>query len=1110
MLEFRILGPLEVLEGQRVLALGGPRQRALLALLLLHRGAAVPSDRLIDQLWDQRPPATAAKTLQGYVSHLRKALGSEVLLTRGGGYELVVAPEQVDADVFTTVAAAGRRALDDGDAGAAREQLGEALELWRGEPLDDLAYESFAQAEIARLQEARLSATEDRADADLMLGRHRELVGELETLAGRHPHRERLLGQLMLALYRSGRQADALEAYRRGRGVLDEELGLEPGPQLRALEQQILTHDPALDVAPAARSGPRPSIAQPTRRRGRTLIIAGAGLLLAAAVALGVTEFAGGSRDGLRPAPNSVAAIDTQSNRVVAQVTVGARPGAIAVASGSLWVANQDDQTISRVDVRSLSTERNLTLHDQPTGIATAGGGIWVSGFSPDTTSVSVVRIDPQFDALDRTVRIANVAAGTPAAIAARADALWVAPFAGQLTRLAPRSGRVLRRLDPGGAPAGLAVGPDAIWMTDTDADNVTRIDPTGLATSIAVGHYPTGIAIGYGGVWVADYADDDVRRIDPGTEAVTTTIPVGSAPTGVATGGGGVWVANSGDGTVTRIDPRTAKPVATIRVGGSPQQIAVARGRAWVTVDARTVPGAQAAASGGTVRIDAPSDVTSMDPALSYDNESAQLLQATCAKLLNYPDRSGAAGSELIPEVAQSLPSVSADGRSYSFVIRRGFRFSPPSDQAVTAQTFKDSIERTLSPQMKSPVASEYRDIAGAAAYMAGRASHISGVVVRGNTLTIRLIAPAPDLPARTAQPALCAVPSDTPIDPRGVRVIPSAGPYRVASYTPGQGIVLTRNPNYHGARPHRPQRIVMTVGVSSRRAVAQVQAGTADYALEGEVGRADGPRLAARYGAGSRAARHGRQRYFAEPEAQLDFLALNSQRPLFASRRMRQAVNYAIDRSALARLGDEFDPLPEHVTEDYLPPGIAGYGDVRGYPLRPDLRRARALVGGRRGATAVLWTCDYTPCPQQAQIIKTDLAAIGIGLVTKAFPDQTLDAKVARAHAPFDIAWQGWLPDYLDPDAMLNALLSGGTVLPAFQDVGARAQLAAAARLGGTKRYLAYGRVDSELVRDAAPFVAFGNGSTHELFSARMGCQVYGVYGADLANLCVRNGAR
>ena len=241
MLEFRILGPFEVVEQQRLVVLGGPRQRTLLGILLLRRGEVVSSDRLIDQLWGESPPATAAKTLQGYVSHLRKAPGNDVLLTRSGGYVLAAAPGQVDAERFEALAADARHALAGGDAAGARALLGSALALWRGEALADLAYEPFAQGEIARLEEARLAALEDRIDVDLVLGQHRGVVGELETLVGLHPHRERLLGQLMLGLYRSGRHADALDLYRRGRRALADELGLEPGAELRALEQRILT-----------------------------------------------------------------------------------------------------------------------------------------------------------------------------------------------------------------------------------------------------------------------------------------------------------------------------------------------------------------------------------------------------------------------------------------------------------------------------------------------------------------------------------------------------------------------------------------------------------------------------------------------------------------------------------------------------------------------------------------------------------------------------------------------------------------------------------------------------------------------------------------------------
>ncbi len=497
------------------------------------------------------------------------------------------------------------------------------------------------------------------------------------------------------------------------------------------------------------------------------------------------------------------------------------------------------------------------------------------------------------------------------------------------------------------------------------------------------------------------------------------------------------------------------------------------------------------------------------MDPALAYAPLSWQVLYATCAKLLNYPDRGGAAGSQLVPEVAQSLPTISDDGRTYTFTIRKGFRFSPPSNAAVTAQTFKDTIERTLNPAMKNPVASEFDDIVGARSYMAGRAPHISGVVASGNTLTIRLTAPAPDLPSRIAQPFFCVVPSDTPISPGGERVIPSAGPYYVESYTPGQGVVLARNPNYHGNRPHRSARIELTVGIPPTRAIAQVENGTADYAVDGEIDAADAATLAARYGPGSPAAKHGRQQYFINVQDELDFFVLNTHRPLFANVRLRQAVNYAIDRTTLARLGDDSSSLPERPTDSYIPPGVPGYSNVHVYPLTPDLAKARALARGYAGTTVVMFTCAGPVCAEQAQVVKTDLAAIGLGVEIKAFPPSVLYTKLGTPGESFDIAEAQWSADYPDPDDFLNLPLESGAVFPTLVDPTYRVRLAAAARLTGTERYLTYAGLEADLARKAAPLVAYGNASTHELFSARIGCQTSGVYGTDLAALCARQPA-
>jgi DNA-binding SARP family transcriptional activator len=237
-IEFRVLGSFEVVDGDRVLALGSPRQRALLALLVVHRGAPVSSERLIDELWGEQAPVSAIKIVHGYVSNLRKALGDGLLMTRGHGYLLQTGSAQFDVDRFELRAAEGRHALLDGDSRTAVARLRGALALWRGPPLAEFAYEAFAQAEIARLEERRLAVLEERIDAELALDDPVALVGELAALVREYPLRERACGQLMLALYRAGRQGEALEAYQHARVQLADELGLEPGPALKHLQME--------------------------------------------------------------------------------------------------------------------------------------------------------------------------------------------------------------------------------------------------------------------------------------------------------------------------------------------------------------------------------------------------------------------------------------------------------------------------------------------------------------------------------------------------------------------------------------------------------------------------------------------------------------------------------------------------------------------------------------------------------------------------------------------------------------------------------------------------------------------------------------------------------
>lgn len=254
-MQYRLLGPLEVLDGARSVEIGAGRRRSLLALLLIHANEVISADRLVDQLWGERPTTTAAKSLQVHVSALRKRLGGRdegPILTRGGGYLLQVDPDDVDSLRFERWLEEADRLVAAGDGAAAAVRLDEALALWRGPPLTGLEYELFAQQEIARLEELRLRALESRAEVLLALGDHARLVGELEPLVRAHPLRERFRGQLMLALYRSARQAEALEVYQGARRELAEQRGLEPSEELKRLELAILQQDPAIDRPPQA------------------------------------------------------------------------------------------------------------------------------------------------------------------------------------------------------------------------------------------------------------------------------------------------------------------------------------------------------------------------------------------------------------------------------------------------------------------------------------------------------------------------------------------------------------------------------------------------------------------------------------------------------------------------------------------------------------------------------------------------------------------------------------------------------------------------------------------------------------------------------------------
>jgi YVTN family beta-propeller protein len=384
-MEFRILGPFEVSERGQLLEVGAGKQRALLALLLLRAGEVVSTDRLIDALWEERPPASALNSVHIYVSQLRKALGNGRLRTRAHGYLLALEPEQLDLGRFERLLAEGRELLAEGEAERAAEALRAALALWRGPPLSDFASEPFAHGEIARLEELRLAALEERIEADLALGRHAELVSELEALVREHPLRERLRAQLMLALYRSGRQAEALDTYQRGRRVLIEELGLEPGRTLHELEGAILRQDAELDPP-----GRTPATSVKTLRRGGVLIAIGAVLLLLAAGAVAVIELTGTDSPGLEIPANALGLIDADGESIEAEIPVDAAPTSVARGEGAIWVTNANDGTVSRIDPVTRSVRQTIGVGSTPSGIAVGAGAVWVANHFDGTTRGSI------------------------------------------------------------------------------------------------------------------------------------------------------------------------------------------------------------------------------------------------------------------------------------------------------------------------------------------------------------------------------------------------------------------------------------------------------------------------------------------------------------------------------------------------------------------------------------------------------------------------------------------------------------------------------------------------------------------------------------------------
>ena len=1070
-IQFQILGPLEVRVDGTAVAIGGPRQRALLAMLLLSANHVVSRDRLIDELLDGAPADRAEQMLRVQVSRLRGALDAvdgapPRLISRAPGYVLRIEPGELDLHDFEKLLDRGHVALEEQDFERAAHVLRAAESLWHGRPLADLEFERFARIDIERLEELRLIAGEDRIDAELALGRHALLVPELETLVAEHPLRERARAQLMLALYRSGRQADALESYRAGRALLSEELALEPSPALRELERSILRHEVVLELPkrslPAANGGDASTVAQPpvpeasvngggarTALRGsRNLWVLIGGTVALAVIAAVAAMLASSSSRPLLAGADSVGMLDTVGGALRAVVNVGGQPGGIAAGAGAIWETDTADDLLLQIDPATRSVER-IPVGRGPTGVAVGNGEVWVVNQLDRTVSA----INP------RALRVVDsFPVGNGAGAAAVGDgSVWVANGTDDtISRINPRTGaHAIIQLT--GQPAGIAVGSTGVWVTNNSTGQLLRIDPATnqITQAPPIGNTPAGVAVGDGSVWVANTSDRTVSRFDPSTGNVTK-VNVGAAPVGVAYGAGAAWAADSLDGTVARIDPRS-NSARRLRVGGAPNALTVAGTHVWTTV----LPGLATHLGGTLAAAVGPlytSVGNSVDPAQWAGLSQWQMLSMTNDGLVTYRRVGGLAGSALVPDLATSLPTPIDGGRTYTFQLRSGIRYS--NGALVKPEDFRHELERVFALGNGYPQAF-YTGIVGAQHCLGpldlngfrparNRCNLDKGIVPddETNTVTFHLIAPDPDFLYKLAFPWADAVPADTPERSLGRSMPPATGPYMTQSISPGRGSgrggfppafgtwILVRNPRFHewsaAAQPSGyPNRIVLTQGENIQRAVDAIEAGRLHVLLPVPANRLT--ELATQY----------TTQFHSEPLGATFGAVMNTRVAPFDRLSVRWALNYALDRTAVVGLAG--GPLAAQPTCQILPPDISGYQPYCPYTLdprpsgswqTPDLASARRLVAasGTRGmnVTFLVQPPDPTnPTSAIGRYIVSLLDQLGYraSLRVTAHLYPTLDD--SRSHT--QLGWFTWGQDYPGPADFITTLLSCRAFQPA-----------------------------------------------------------------------------
>jgi YVTN family beta-propeller protein len=930
----------------------GRQGRLLFAYFVTEQGRPVPRVELAEALWERTPPATWDKALTVLVSKLRGLLtehgidGSHALTGAFGCYRLDL-PEGswVDVVAATDAAQEAEDALTAGDVETARTAAAVAASCLRQPflPGDD---GTWVEAKRRELTEVRARALSVLADASLRSGDARAAAKWAEETIALEPYRETGYRALMDAHVMAGNRAEALRVYERCRRLLAEELGAYPSPETESIYRELLVAAPEAEAAGAGTTtvavleaepedgGARAPRIQPTRRRTILLAIVGTALL-ATAIAVAVVELTGGerSRAPASAVGNSVAVIDPRTSRLVAEVPVGTGPTKIAAGDGAVWAINADDDTVERIDPATNTVRQTVDVGSGPTSVAVGAGGVWIANGLDGTVS----RIDPETNAVVQSIRVGN----GPSGIAVGEGSVWVVNRDDHtISRIDPRSGKVVGTFDAGTDPVDVAVGAGAVWVTNESSGKVVKIDPTSrrILDAVNVGRGPRSVTAGAGAIWVANVLDGTVSRIDPSAPAVTHTIPVPEGPADLGVGLGSVWVSSEFGRSITRIDPVRNVVSRSIQVGGRPAGVVASPAGLFVTVR----PSGGAHRGGTFIGLLLGWSLDSIDPAISFDTVTSGLLSLTYDGLTGFKRVGGSEGTQLVPDLAVSLPQPTDGGKTYTFRLRAGVRYS--TGEPVHPADFRRAVERTF--ELDSPNAYFFRTVEGAED-CSRRRTHCDlsdGIVAdeRARTVTFHLTEPDPELLYKLALSGAVAVPRSSAGRAADRHALPGTGPYVIAGYVPGRRLRFVRNPHFrvwsHAARPSGyPDELVFEFGDSPPSPLRAITRGVADFAITNPSEEL--ARLLPQYPS----------RVHSNARLGVWYVFLNTHLPPFDDVRVRRAVDYAVDRPAFARSAG--GPLRGAPTCQMLPPSFPGY---RPYcPYGRDLAKARRLVtkAGTRG---------------------------------------------------------------------------------------------------------------------------------------------------------------